>query len=141
MERRSVTCTKRLEWDAAHRVTQHGGKCANLHGHRWAAEITVVGETGPEGMVLDFGVIKATIGRWIDEKWDHAMLASDRDQNIIQLCKDFDWKVYVFPFEPTAENLAECLREVAARQIGEASGLKVDSVRICETPTSWATAT
>lgn len=58
----TVTATRRLEWDMGHRVAEHAGQCFNLHGHRYAAEITVelpLGQletTGPAtGMVVDFG--------------------------------------------------------------------------------------
>ena len=53
-----ITCTRRLEWDAMHRIPRHESKCAAFHGHRYAAEITC---SAPElddlGRVVDFGVV------------------------------------------------------------------------------------
>ena len=36
-----ITCTRRIEFDAAHRVMGHEGKCKHLHGHRYALEARV----------------------------------------------------------------------------------------------------
>jgi len=33
-----ITCTRRLEFDAAHRILNHESKCKFLHGHRYALE-------------------------------------------------------------------------------------------------------
>ena len=38
-----VTITRRLEFDAGHRIPHHANQCRHLHGHRYALEITVVG--------------------------------------------------------------------------------------------------
>src|SRR5262249_14498003 len=54
-----VTCTRLLQFDAGHRVYQHEGKCANLHGHRYTAEITAQAEALDKiGRVIDFSVLK-----------------------------------------------------------------------------------
>ena len=55
-----ITVTRRYEWDMAHRLPEHSGKCSRLHGHRYVAEIDVEGEIdqasgSSHGMVLDFG--------------------------------------------------------------------------------------
>ena len=36
----TTTCTRRIEFDAAHRVMEHESKCRHLHGHRYAIEAT-----------------------------------------------------------------------------------------------------
>ncbi|MHB8760606.1 MAG: 6-pyruvoyl trahydropterin synthase family protein, partial [Thiobacillus sp.] len=33
--------TRRLEFDAGHRIPNHGSQCRHLHGHRYALEITL----------------------------------------------------------------------------------------------------
>jgi len=38
-----LTITRRLEFDAGHRIPHHAGKCCHLHGHRYAIELTVSG--------------------------------------------------------------------------------------------------
>ena len=33
-----ITCTRRIEFDAAHRILNHESKCKMLHGHRYVVE-------------------------------------------------------------------------------------------------------
>lgn len=50
------------KFDAAHFLPGHPGKCKNLHGHSWLAEVWVEGEIDTEtGMAVDFGEIKEVI--------------------------------------------------------------------------------
>jgi len=138
-----ITITKRLEWDAAHRVLRHESKCSTLHGHRYAAEITV---TAPEldavGRVVDFGVIKERVGRWIDDTWDHTTLVNEQDVALLAFCSgehaDSGKRApYVFNCEPTAENIAIELHRVAEKLLA-GTGVTVHSIRVYETPTSCA---
>ena len=39
-----ITITRKLEFDAGHRIPDHKSQCRNLHGHRYTIEITLVGE-------------------------------------------------------------------------------------------------
>ena len=54
--------TREIGIDMAHRVTHHGSKCKNIHGHRYTIHAMVKGplfESGEQqGMVLDFGFLK-----------------------------------------------------------------------------------
>ena len=70
-----ITCSRRIEWDAMHRIPLHESKCKAFHGHRYAAEITCVADgLDSLGRVIDFSVIKNRVGSWIDEKWDHTAI-------------------------------------------------------------------
>ena len=57
--------TRRLEFDAGHRIPDHKSQCKHLHGHRYVLEITLSGEPidqagdSSNGMVMDFSEIKA----------------------------------------------------------------------------------
>jgi len=136
------TCTRRLEFDAAHRITRHGSKCRNLHGHRYVVELTArATELDGLGMVIDFGVLKAVVGAWIDEALDHGAILNQADDDLIALTRANGWKLYVVPFEPTAENLAHLIRDEAARLLADADYLvEVVHVRVYETPNCWADA-
>lgn len=140
-----ITATRRFEWDAAHRVLRHESKCATLHGHRYVAEVTL---SAPEldhvGRVLDFGAIKQLIGDWIDQHWDHTTLVTRADVALIKFCGDDHDRgkrpAYVFDGEPTAENIALQLLAVA-RHLLQALEVRVERVRVYETPNCWADAT
>jgi 6-pyruvoyltetrahydropterin/6-carboxytetrahydropterin synthase len=139
------TVTKRLEWDSGHRVLGHRGKCRHLHGHRYAAEITVQSpDLDGLGMVVDFGVIKERVGGWIDQSWDHNLLLHPDDpllelsnKQLQEVCGDR--LPYVMPPpcpNPTAENIARVLYDAA---VGLLDPLKVVEVTVWETPTCRAT--
>ena len=53
--------TRRIEFDAGHRIPNHQSQCRHLHGHRYALEITlgggVIDAAGQpdDGMMMEFG--------------------------------------------------------------------------------------
>jgi 6-pyruvoyltetrahydropterin/6-carboxytetrahydropterin synthase len=69
------TITREIGIDMGHRVTYHGSKCRNLHGHRYTIQATCKGPLyvsgEQEGMVLDFGFLKEEMMREIDAPCDH----------------------------------------------------------------------
>ena len=131
-----ITCTRRFEFDSGHRVMQHESKCRHVHGHRYAAEITVEADQLDEvGRVVDFGRVKEVVGWWIDENWDHAYIGHPDDWVPRALVERGDARVYVMPEgkEPTAENLASLLVSVAQGLLGS-DHLRVVRVVLWETP-------
>ncbi len=135
----SPTCTRRLEWDAAHRIPRHESKCAAIHGHRYAAEITCSAlELDDRGRVIDFGVVKERVGRWIDDRWDHTALfmEGDTDEGTVAVAASnaaHGRPVYWMASPPTAENIAAELARVAAELLSD-TGVTVEEVRVWETP-------
>lgn len=137
----TYTCTRKLEFDAAHRVERHGGKCSNLHGHRYTVEITCASPRLDEvGVVVDFGQVKAVVGAWIDANLDHTTLydAADADMAALALtCKLRGMRPwYALHAPPTAEALAAHLYERAQELLG--AEIRVVKVRVYETPNCWA---
>lgn len=151
-----ATITRRLEFDAGHRVYGHEGKCRHLHGHRYTAEVTVESDSLDSiGRVIDFGVIKIELGAWIEDNWDHNLMLNAKDP-LVEAIRELNkskpinheaasWEDIVFggrePYimpngNPTAENMASDLFRVAVEFLP--SGLKVTNVRIYETPNCWA---
>ena len=54
-----IECSRKIDFDAGHRVIGHKNKCQYLHGHRYTLEITATAlELDELGMVVDFGVLK-----------------------------------------------------------------------------------
>ena len=76
----TFSVTKSIEFDAAHRLFNYAGKCSNLHGHRYTAEFTFAcARLNSDSMVIDFGVIKGGIGKWLDDNWDHSAILHKDD--------------------------------------------------------------
>lgn len=130
-----MTCTRRLTFCAGHRVLGHEGKCANPHGHNYAAEITVNGVEDPLGRVLDFGVIKSVVGAWLDTQWDHKFLINGEDIELLNALSAFP--VYQFPGNPTAEVIAHELYAMTTTLL-QPYGVKVTHIRLWETENCWA---
>jgi 6-pyruvoyltetrahydropterin/6-carboxytetrahydropterin synthase len=141
-----ITCTKRLEWDAAHRVLRHESKCGSLHGHRYSAEIKVsADQLDHVGRVVDFGCIKEKVGGWIDASLDHTTIVYTLDKSLLQWCINEHENLgkhepFIMKEESTAENLAKIIL-AKARDLLNTDGIFVVSVRVYETPTCWAEAT
>ncbi len=66
---------KELVFDSAHFITDHPGKCANLHGGRYSLVVKVQDRIDPyTGFVVDYGHLKAVVQREVIEKLDHRHL-------------------------------------------------------------------
>lgn len=97
-------------FSAGHRLNDYKGPCARLHGHNYRARFVVESKfLDAQGMVMDFGIVKAKLGGWIDEHWDHRFLICMRDPIASRLVELDPHGVVVVPFNPTAENMAKHL--------------------------------
>ena len=137
-----ITCTRRLAWDAMHRIPRHESKCAAFHGHRYTADITCLAPLDDRGRVVDFGVVKERVGGWIDRTWDHTaiLMRGDPDPAVQALAASNEQHgrpVYWTDQPPTAEVLAAELARVAQELLAD-TGVEVVTVRVWETPNGWA---
>lgn len=119
-----------------HRVAGHEGKCRHLHGHNYRVHFVCqafAGNLDTVGRVIDFGEVKARLCMWLEEHWDHKFLIWTDDPMADQLkAMDPDGVVWV-PFNPTAENMAECLVKVIGPRQLAGTGIVLVSCRIEET--------
>ena len=141
--------TTRMEFDAGHRIPNHKSSCKNLHGHRYAIEVTISGEIVEQkgesnfGMVMDFKDAKEVIKKLIVEPWDHAFIVFEKDFEVLDFLNSMqDHKTVVLPKVPTAENMALSAFELLSDAfLKEFKGLiKPINVRLFETPNNWADA-
>lgn len=130
--------TRRLEFDAGHRLLGHESKCANYHGHRYVVEVTCTEDEVLDriGRVIDFSVIKSVLGGWLDEHWDHGMLLQEGDP-MIRLCESEGTKHFVLVTPPTAEEMSAFLFILAANLL-RPHLVNVVKLRLYETPNCWA---
>lgn len=122
----TISVTKIFTFDSAHSLSGHKGKCAEVHGHTYRMEVTVVRSNGElltsgssEGMVMDFADLKEIVDEEILEKVDHKLLND------------------VFSFRTTAENMAMHFYELLQQKL-QAVGIEIVRLRLWETPTSYA---
>jgi 6-pyruvoyltetrahydropterin/6-carboxytetrahydropterin synthase len=126
---------RRFTFCAAHRLPAHPGKCRGLHGHNYSVEVTVglaAGENGHGNMVMDFGDLKDSVGRWIDANWDHATILQFGDEELASVLAKFDVKLYLMNGAPTAENMARVLAELVV-PLALPVGVVVRKISIWET--------
>ena len=140
-----LTCTKQFRFCAGHRLLNHDGPCAHLHGHNYLVEVTAAAPLLNDlGMVVDFQVLKDTIGLWIDCNWDHGFLFNQGDAQVRDLYWNNgplkDLKHFSFSGNPTAENMARFLLEVVGPTLLEDTDITLCRVRVWETPTCFAEA-
>lgn len=132
----TTTCTRLLEFDAAHRLLGHESLCAHNHGHRYKVEIECSADLDAVGRVVDFGDVKRRVGEWVDRHLDHATLANrDDSAYIAALAAMGEERVYLLDCNPTAENIARELLRVADQMLAPVCVVRV---RVWETPNCWA---
>lgn len=64
-----------MEFDAAHHLPMHGGRCSRIHGHTYRVDVVLQGDPGDDGMIIDFYILKKIVGKVINEL-DHNDLNS-----------------------------------------------------------------
>ena len=132
-----------------HRLRLHESKCRHLHGHTYRGLFTARPEGGLDavGRVVDFGVLKARIGGWVEDRWDHGFVLEEGDP-LIRLWRDDPdaggllngHKLYELDRPPTAECLAEHLLRVVGPEVLDGTGVALVRVVLWETPNCFATA-
>lgn len=139
--------TRRLEFDAGHRIPWHDSQCKHLHGHRYALEISLGGALldapgDPEhGMVLDFHHAKRIAKTHIVDPWDHAFLVYKHDTQVVDFLASIpEHKTVILDNVPTVEVLAATAFSILTRAYSREYGnrLQLTKLRLYETPNNWA---
>jgi 6-pyruvoyltetrahydropterin/6-carboxytetrahydropterin synthase len=131
-----ITVTRRLEFDAAHRILNHESKCKYFHGHRYVLEATFTAKKLDDlGRVIDFGSIREILGGWIDTNLDHNAILSIKDQKMGDLIAETTGqKIYYLNENPTAENIANHLLTEICPKLFTNQDIKCVAVKLYETP-------
>ena len=125
--------TRQIEFCYGHRLLDYEGKCRHLHGHNGRAVIALEGERlDGRGMLVDFGDIKRTVQRWVDDNLDHNMLLR-HDDPILPFLQAQGERVFVMDANPTAENIAKLIYDHVA-----SLNFPVVEVTLWETEDSYA---
>ncbi|MGF6116385.1 6-pyruvoyltetrahydropterin/6-carboxytetrahydropterin synthase [Janthinobacterium lividum] len=142
-----LTITRKLEFDAGHRIPDHKSQCRNLHGHRYTLELTLTGNVieadgnSDNGMIMDFSDVKSLAKQHLVDVWDHAFLVYENDHAVRKFLASLpDHKTVVIDRIPTVENLAkvafDILQAVFLDKFG--TGLRLYKLVLHETPNCWA---
>jgi 6-pyruvoyltetrahydropterin/6-carboxytetrahydropterin synthase len=136
-----IRVTKIFEFEAAHALDCHDGKCSNIHGHSYKLHVTVIGEPNHEkgnpkdGMVIDFTDIKHIVKTMVVGPFDHALVL---EKDSPYLCDKITQrqKLILYDIQPTAENMI--IDMVARIQSKMPKLIKLHNVKLYETASSFA---
>lgn len=140
----TLRLTKRFTFEMAHALPTYPGKCSNLHGHSYKLYVTVEGcpqrqpGTADDGMVIDFGTLKAIVQQHLVDPFDHALVlpadpGTPRDSAALG---GFAAKIVWVDFLPTTENLLLHFADILRHAIP--AGTRLYSLKLYETETSCA---
>ncbi len=63
---------RRFDFEAAHELPRHPGKCRRLHGHSYRLDVTVERGVDPDsGLTIDFGELKRIVREHAVDLLDH----------------------------------------------------------------------
>ncbi len=130
-----LTITKEFLFDSAHKLwcnelsdeENHElyGKCSQFHGHTYRLKVTVSGSVGPDGMIINFVLLKKIVKDVIISRYDHTFLNDLEEYQNLPV---------------TAENMVQHIFHVLDSVLDE-QNILLQSVVLYETPTSCATMT
>jgi len=143
MEAGMFTVTREYQFDAAHRLPLHEGKCRNLHGHRYTVVATFHSNAlDDKAMVIDYAsideILKAVVG-----PCDHATLVDDTDPTLLEFVESEGSRKVVFTDPTTAETLAKTFYKaiqarVKDKRLTPIQGVNLVRIEVRETPRSAA---
>lgn len=143
---------KSFEVESGHMLFKHPGRCRYPHGHSRRIDIVVAADSLDENdMVCDFKALKHALADFID-RFDHALAINTDDPMARVLADTPGSRVVAFEStDPTTEVLAKSIFDYLEARIvsggNDAGGgsehrlradLRVESVRVGETSSSWA---
>ncbi|MCX6934829.1 MAG: 6-carboxytetrahydropterin synthase [Verrucomicrobia bacterium] len=140
-----------IEIETGHMLSKHPDACRFPHGHSRKVEMILEGDIlDSNEMVCDFKVLKETMHQFL-MTWDHALAVNTRDPNFKELQKMYGERIIPFQDkDPTAEVMAKMIFDALRHSLQEyrqkpdprypvGPKVKVFSVKVWETSTSWAT--
>ena len=142
-----ITITRKLEFDAGHRIPDHKSQCRNLHCHRYTLEITLTGMviedegSSDNGMIMDFSDVKALAKQHLVDVWDHAFIAYEKDTVVLEMLDRIPGhKTVIIGRIPTVENLAQTAFDILSSVYQDrfGTGLRLQKLVLHETPNCWA---
>ncbi|HUC43773.1 MAG TPA: 6-carboxytetrahydropterin synthase QueD [Candidatus Sulfotelmatobacter sp.] len=102
-----------FEFEAAHRLPHHPGKCRELHGHSYRLVVSVQRPVDPgTGLAVDFADVKAAVRREAVDRLDHRLVNELIDN-------------------PTAENMAVWIWERVAASLPGLVEIELYETREC----------
>lgn len=139
-----IRITKHFDFETAHALYGYDGKCKNIHGHSYHLYVTVIGTPIEDsnhvknGMVMDFGDLKAIVKEEIVDKFDHAVVLNGNSphRDLARTIGDHAHKIVLADYQPTSEKMLFDFAERISRRLPE--NVSLHSLKLYETANSYA---
>ena len=137
-----IRVTKQFDFEMAHALDCHDGKCHNIHGHTYELSVTFLGTpidqpgTPKDGMVIDFADLKKIVKQNVVDVFDHALVLRDNSRFLGSIDHALNPRLILVPYQPTAEKLLEHMVSIIQEQLP--GDVKLHAVLLRETNTSYA---
>jgi 6-pyruvoyltetrahydropterin/6-carboxytetrahydropterin synthase len=141
---------KTLDIENGHMLSKHPDKCQFPHGHTRKVEFVIEADDLDENqMVCDFKIVKQAVGEWLDT-FDHALCMNTADPAYAEFKARYGERIIGFENQdPTTELMAKTFFDHTLQALATyrakpetryplRSTVRLVSVRVWETATSWA---
>lgn len=112
----TVSIEKTFTTETSHKLwkSSTSKRCSkSFHGHSYKWIVQIKGELDEKDFVIDFGDLKQTIGKTIDE-FDHCMVLCEKEKpEIINFFKKNTERLIIMKRNPTAEAMARYIHKQA----------------------------
>jgi len=139
-----VRVTKEFDFEMAHALDGHDGKCHNIHGHTYMLSVTFIGKpidaprTPKDGMVIDFSDLKAIVKTNVVDIYDHALVLRNDSRFLPVLNSELNERLILTAYQPTCENLLIDFVDIIQEKLVNFPDVELHSVLLRETQTSFA---
>jgi 6-pyruvoyltetrahydropterin/6-carboxytetrahydropterin synthase len=93
-----------FDFEAAHRLPNHPGKCKELHGHSYRLVVAVERTLAPDtGMAIDFADLKRVVRQQVVDRLDHTFVNDLIDNPTAEIMAVWIWDALRGPLPGLAE--------------------------------------
>jgi len=93
-----------FDFEAAHRLPHHPGKCKELHGHSYHLVVSVERAIAPDtGMAIDFADLKQVVRREVVDRLDHTYVNELIENPTAEVMAVWIWNALREPLPGVAE--------------------------------------
>lgn len=137
-----IRVSKEFDFEMAHALDGHDGKCHNIHGHTYGLRVTFSGEpidapeTPKDGMVIDFTDLKRIVKTNVVDVFDHALVLRDNSRFLGIVTSENNPRLMLVTYQPTAEKLLEHMVAIITENLPE--HIHLHSALLRETNSSYA---
>lgn len=133
---------KLKDFAAAHRIIKnYQGPCNSLHGHTYMVSVLLTAaQLNSYDFVVDFSFVKSKLNTWVQDNFDHGILISNDDQELLQFAKADQQKYFLIPdgYNTSAEVIAKTLFQEFTKLLDSEPQVTLAQVTLYESYSSAA---